>query len=255
MHVQLAFRRLDGTGAPEIALVGSSFLASFGWNSDEPHVYEIARDSSGNYRIKVTNGATGQVAIDQSVSRGSLPISPGMPLFAFGTAAAGAGNSTFVSFEAQVVGTALQVAIDIKPGSDPNSVSLSDQGLLPVAILGSAGFDVGLIDPATLGQGGVDLATRGSARAPKLAYSFEDVNADGFWDAVAFFSVPELVAVGALTERRPPSPSPAPSPTARRSRARTASASSRSQPSGSRPTPEAPGRSKEPARPWRDSGV
>lgn len=57
-----------------------------------------------------------------------------------------------------------------------------------------------LIDPATLELGGVDLATRGSAKAPKLAYSFEDVNADGFWDAVAFFSVPELVAVGALTQ-------------------------------------------------------
>lgn len=57
-----------------------------------------------------------------------------------------------------------------------------------------------LIDPATLELGGVDLATRGSAKAPKLAYSFEDVNADGFWDAVAFFSVPELVVVGALTQ-------------------------------------------------------
>lgn len=41
---------------------------------------------------------------------------------------------------------------------------------------------------------------RGSARAPKLAYAFEDVNRDSHLDLIAFFEVPALVAAGALTE-------------------------------------------------------
>lgn len=39
---------------------------------------------------------------------------------------------------------------------------------------------------------------RGSAKKPKLAYSFEDANFDGYWDLVAFFEVQALVNVGAL---------------------------------------------------------
>jgi len=93
----------------------------------------------------------------------------------------------------------VQVAIDIKPGSFPNSVNPDEQGLLPVAILGSDTFDVYEIVPGTIELGAVTLTTRGSAKAPKLAFSYEDVNGDGYMDMMVFFSVPELVAAGALT--------------------------------------------------------
>lgn len=56
------------------------------------------------------------------------------------------------------------------------------------------------IDPATIELGGVTVTERGSAKAPKLAYSLEDVNGDGFTDLIAFFSIPDLVAGGVLTE-------------------------------------------------------
>jgi hypothetical protein len=94
-----------------------------------------------------------------------------------------------------------EVQIDIKPGSDPNSINLGDNGLLPVAILGSEDFDVYTIDltkPIELGGSGV--ASRGSWKAPKLAVSFEDVNDDGHTDLVAFFSVQTLVESGVLNE-------------------------------------------------------
>ncbi len=90
----------------------------------------------------------------------------------------------------------LRVEIDIKPGSDPNSVNLKDQGLLPVAVLGSAMFDVTAIDETTLQLGGVIITTRG--KAAKTAFSIEDVNGDGYPDLVAFFRVQDLVAAGAL---------------------------------------------------------
>ncbi len=42
------------------------------------------------------------------------------------------------------------VDIDIKPGSDPNSINLKSKGVIPVAILGSAIFDVTYVDVTTL---------------------------------------------------------------------------------------------------------
>ncbi len=93
-----------------------------------------------------------------------------------------------------------EVDIDIKPGSFPNSINLGDYGLLPVAILGTDALDVHQIDPVSLELGDVAVTTRGPARAPKLAYSYEDVDGDGDADLMAFFSVQDLVAAGALTE-------------------------------------------------------
>ena len=92
----------------------------------------------------------------------------------------------------------IDVQIDIKPGIGPNSVSLSNQGQLPVAILGDNTFDVTEIDPETILLGNVNLSTHGE-KSPKLAFSFEDVNADGKLDMISMFSVQELVNVGALT--------------------------------------------------------
>ncbi len=45
---------------------------------------------------------------------------------------------------------ALPVEIDIKPGSDPNSINLSSAGVIPVAILSSATFDATTVNPDTI---------------------------------------------------------------------------------------------------------
>jgi hypothetical protein len=92
----------------------------------------------------------------------------------------------------------IEVSIDVKPGSFPNSICLSDQGLLPVAILRSADFDVNNIDPQTVNLCGIYITLRGSQKKPKLAYSIEDVNGDGYMDFVAFFRVQDLVTAGVL---------------------------------------------------------
>jgi len=93
----------------------------------------------------------------------------------------------------------IEVTIDIKPGSDPNSINLGEHGLLPVAILGSADFDVETIDPTTIEIEGVTLAARGSKKAPKLACSVEYVNDDVYEDMMIFFDVQLLVTEGVLT--------------------------------------------------------
>ena len=45
--------------------------------------------------------------------------------------------------------------------------------------------------------GSATLSTRG--KAEKLAYSFEDVNGDGFMDMMTFFSVPDLAITSSDT--------------------------------------------------------
>lgn len=94
----------------------------------------------------------------------------------------------------------IAVAIDIKPGSFPNSINLADRGLLPVAILGSAEFDVETIDPETISVVGVSLTLRDSPKAPKLAYSYEDVNGDGVTDLMTFFDLRVLVTEQVVSE-------------------------------------------------------
>jgi hypothetical protein len=59
----------------------------------------------------------------------------------------------------------MPVALDIKPGSCPNALGLTDKGVLPAAILGTEDFDVTMIDPATVRIRGV---------AP-LRWAYEDV--------------------------------------------------------------------------------
>ena len=70
--------------------------------------------------------------------------------------------------------------VDIKPGSDPNSINIKSMGVVPVAILGSPEFDATTIDPTTLAFG--------PAGAPAVSYSIEDVDGDGLLDLIAHFA-------------------------------------------------------------------
>jgi len=93
----------------------------------------------------------------------------------------------------------IPVQIDIKPGADPNPINLRARGLLPVAILGSDTFNVYIVDPATITLGDAPLATRGSPKAPKMAFSYEDVNKDGIMDLMTFFEI-QMLALSKTTD-------------------------------------------------------
>ena len=74
------------------------------------------------------------------------------------------------------------VNIDIKPGSYPNSINLGSNGVVPVAILSSAGFDATTVDPAMVSLAGADVAMRG--KGSRYLASNQDVNGDGLLDLV-----------------------------------------------------------------------
>jgi aqualysin 1 len=95
-----------------------------------------------------------------------------------------------------VVVAGVEIEIDIKPTTEPNSISLSSRGRLTVALLSSASFDATTVDPATVRIGTTLVATRPNARP---FATFEDANGDGLLDLVVHFSIPELVDNGDLT--------------------------------------------------------
>ena len=73
------------------------------------------------------------------------------------------------------------VEIDIKPDSYPNSINLGSNGVVPVAILGSADFDATTVDPSTVTLSGANVKLKGNSGN---AGSLEDVNDDGYPDLV-----------------------------------------------------------------------
>jgi len=87
------------------------------------------------------------------------------------------------------------VDIDVKPGSDPNSVNVNTRGVLPVAILGGPDLDVEEIDISSVAgvTTSVDFAIADLWVALPLRCSVGDVNDDGILDLNCKFSKNELM--------------------------------------------------------------
>lgn len=80
------------------------------------------------------------------------------------------------------ISVANQFGVDIKPGSDPNSINCSNEKeVIPVAILSTENFDAASIDPATV------LFGPAGAMEIHNKNHLEDVDQDGDLDAVFHF--------------------------------------------------------------------
>ncbi len=87
----------------------------------------------------------------------------------------------------------IPVAIDIKPGSFPNSINLGSGGTVPVAVISTPAFDARTVDPLSITLASAPVRLRGQGRAMA---SLEDVNRDGLLDMVVHVDTEAL----ALTE-------------------------------------------------------
>lgn len=74
------------------------------------------------------------------------------------------------------------VEIDIKPGSDPNSINLKSKGVVPVAVLTTDDFDASTIDPETVFF----------SDATPVRWTMEDVDNDGELDMLFHFKTESL---------------------------------------------------------------
>ncbi|MCZ7556552.1 MAG: T9SS type A sorting domain-containing protein [Bacteroidia bacterium] len=154
------------------------------------------------------DGADGIIpvfALDGLWDTHTLDISTYFPHGIYTTAIAEASAVTdCITWGAHVISvkTRLHSFVDIKPGSCPNSFNVNSKGNLPVAILGSPGFDVANIDPATVTLNGVP-ATGGMSLSdvstPYIGYKTDcmdcnTIGPDGTMDRVFHFNSQAVAA-------------------------------------------------------------
>jgi hypothetical protein len=101
---------------------------------------------------------------------------------------------------------ALEVAVDIKPGSCPNPVNVKSRGILPVAILGSDIFDVSMIVPSSIQLNGVGAIRNNYEDVSSPVSDINDCNCiseglDGFMDLTLKFKTQDIVeAIGDVND-------------------------------------------------------
>jgi hypothetical protein len=94
-----------------------------------------------------------------------------------------------VSFTIDVL-QPIDVDIDIKPGSDVNSINIDSNGNIPVAIFSTNDYDASSIDPSTVTLAGASIGFKG--KSDNLQASVEDINDDGLLDLMVHISLDGL---------------------------------------------------------------
>ncbi len=85
-----------------------------------------------------------------------------------------------------VISDIQQVEVDIKPGTDPNSINLKSKGVITVAILTTEDFDATTIDPLS-----VEFGPDGAEAAHGDGHNIVDADDDGDLDLVLHFLTQE----------------------------------------------------------------
>lgn len=97
----------------------------------------------------------------------------------------------------ELIQTVQTVPLDIKPGSDPNSLNLGAKGNTPAAILSTSAFDASKVDVASITLAGSSIALK--PNGTRMA-TFQDVNKDKRPDLVVHFATTNLQLTNGSTE-------------------------------------------------------
>lgn len=165
-HVDFNSPTCSPLGAGLSQLARATTLGRTGWGDNQENTFAFEFNATS---LKVFVNDVLQIDISGSFSDGRL---------AFYNFSQGAVR--YSGFE--VAPLVIDVEIDIKPGSDPNCFNNDGHDVIPVAILGSANFDVTDVDAGTVALAGLSVGVKGKSN--KLMAHIEDVNGDGFDDLV-----------------------------------------------------------------------
>jgi hypothetical protein len=171
------------------------------WQVDA--TFATVQDGNGPPAAYVHDGVSGDTTFDLvSGSVSAFPATDGYSQLLTGLPAGAKidivvwGNDTnnkTTEVSAIITKANLNVGIDIKPGSDPNSINLCSAGAVPVAILGSGTFDVHEVDTATLRF--ADAGVKVVGKKDKELCSYEDANGDGIDDLICHFVTMDISAI------------------------------------------------------------
>ncbi|MDP3015292.1 MAG: NlpC/P60 family protein [bacterium] len=141
---------------------------------------EVGASPTATYSLTFQTGST-TMLLAQNISVSQIPSRGyGITIVATGT-----------------ISSFIPVAIDIKPGNYPNSINLKSNGVVPVAILGSATFDVRQIDATTINVANAPVKLKNNGQ-PMTSYS--DINGDGFIDLTVHVSTQALQLTATSTK-------------------------------------------------------
>ncbi len=191
----LTFSNVTQEGQTTVTQSSSGFQPPSGFKLGNPPTY---------YSISTTATFSGQVEVCISWTEGQFNRENNLKLFHYdGTnwvniTEAGypdTGNNIICGLTTSFSGFAVfeqkqvDAAIDIKPGSYPNSINLGSNGVVPVVIFSTSTFDARTIDPTTVILAGAPVKLKGNGTTMS---SFQDVNNDGLPDLVAQVSTEAL---------------------------------------------------------------
>jgi uncharacterized delta-60 repeat protein len=169
--------------ANTLALQGDGKIVAAGGNSSDFALVRYSPNGSldtsfGSGGVTTTDFGSSDSAFDVAVQTDGKIV------------AVGGNNADFTLARYQGTGL-LAVSIDIKPGSATNPINLTGVGVVPVAILSSAGFAATSVDPATVcfGDDG-STSQRDCTEAHGVGHR-EDVNGDGLTDLLLHYEVSE----------------------------------------------------------------
>lgn len=163
------------------AIIGALFDDDSGFFSGSAYVFANENGVWSEQQKLTASDAQGAEYFGISVSLDAGTVIVG---------AASDDDNGFASGSAYLYNLAQEVVIDIKPGSSENTINLTSDGVVPVAILSSADFDASTLDIDTLLLAVAGVRTVGKQEKPLCHLSL--VNADDYYDLVCQFNTDEL---------------------------------------------------------------
>jgi hypothetical protein len=124
--------------------------ASFGSGQKDAFLLGVDPTNGAVVSTNYFGGARDDIARDVQVAETDIYVVGESSSFDYAGNAVGQNDLMLLRYA-----TVFPVAVDIKPGSCPNPLSVESRGVLPVAILGTDDFDVAQVDPESVALEGV----------------------------------------------------------------------------------------------------